>query len=65
MKVTLNRKICLNVNSTTQRCPNIIFTAFFPFATGVNDTGGAPLGCEYHGEFLKKIETAPTGYSGT
>ncbi len=30
---------------------------FFPFATGVNDTGVAPLSYEYLREFLKKIET--------
>ncbi len=37
----LNKKIYRYVNSTTHRCPNKIFKTF-PFAIGVNDTGGAP-----------------------
>ncbi len=40
-------KIYLYADSTTQRCPkekneNFSDRKFFPFATGVNDTGGAP-----------------------
>jgi hypothetical protein len=41
------KNLYIYVNSTTQRCPNKIIKIcpiedFFPFATGENDTGGAP-----------------------
>jgi hypothetical protein len=46
LKVNLKEKNCPYVNSTTQRCSNKIIKTFliedFLFATGVNDTGGAP-----------------------
>jgi hypothetical protein len=47
LKVNLKAKIYIYVNSTTQRCPNKIIKifqleGFFPFATGVVDTGGKP-----------------------
>jgi hypothetical protein len=46
LKVNLQAKMYLQVNSTSQRCPNKIIKTFmiedFPFATSVNDTGGAP-----------------------
>ncbi len=42
---SIEEKIYLYVNSTTQRCPKermkISDCRFFPFATSVNDTGGA------------------------
>ena len=45
LKVNLEAKIYIYVNSTTQRCPNKIVKIFlledFPFATGVVDTDGA------------------------
>jgi hypothetical protein len=34
------------------------------FATGVNDTCGSPLSCEYLRQFSKKFETALMVYSG-
>jgi hypothetical protein len=38
---------------------------FFPFATGVNNTGvNNTLSCKYLREFSKKFETALTVYSG-
>jgi hypothetical protein len=45
-KVNLKEKMYLNVTLTTLRCPNKIIKLgepwrFFPFATSVNDTGGA------------------------
>jgi hypothetical protein len=56
--VNLKKKNYFYVDSTTQRCPNIIFKTFlieyFSFATGVNDTGGA---------LSKKFETALMGFS--
>jgi hypothetical protein len=47
LKVNLKAKNYIYGNSTTQRCPNKISKVyliedFFPFATGVNDTGDAP-----------------------
>jgi hypothetical protein len=47
LKVILKVKMFIDANSTIQRCPNkiiIIFLLedFFPFATDVVDTGGAP-----------------------
>ncbi len=57
----LKENLNLYVNSTIQRCPNKIFKLFwlkiFPFATGVNNTGGAPWAS-------KKIELALIRYSG-
>jgi hypothetical protein len=46
LKVNLKAKIYVYVNSSTQRCPNkiiknFLIKRFFPFATGVNNTGGA------------------------
>jgi hypothetical protein len=45
--VNLKEKFYLYANSTTQRCPKEVMKTFligdfFPFATGFNDTGGAP-----------------------
>ncbi len=45
--MNLKKKTYLYANSTTQRCPKEIMKIFliedfFPFATGVNNTGGAP-----------------------
>jgi hypothetical protein len=37
---------------------------FFPFATGVNDTGGAPLSANISANFQKKIEPALMGERG-
>ncbi len=68
LKVNLKEKIL--VNSTTQSFPkNIIKTFliedFFPFATGVNDTGaGAPWAANIYANFRKKIETALMVYLG-
>jgi hypothetical protein len=47
LKVNLKAEIYIYVNSTAQRCPNKIIEIFlledfFPFATGVVDTGGVP-----------------------
>ncbi len=46
------------VNSTTQRCPNKIIKifqleGFFPFAAGVNDTGGKPWAANISANFRK------------
>jgi hypothetical protein len=46
LKVNLKAKMYIYVNFSTQRCPNKIIKKFcdwrfFPFAYGVNDTGGA------------------------
>jgi hypothetical protein len=45
--MNLKEKIYLYANSSNQRCPKEIMQIFqiedvFPFATGVNDTSGAP-----------------------
>jgi hypothetical protein len=44
--MNLKKKNYLYANSSTQRCPknneNFSDWRFFPFATGVDDTGGAP-----------------------
>ncbi len=37
---------------------------FFPFATGVNDTGGAPEAANISVNFRKKFEKALMVYSG-
>jgi hypothetical protein len=47
LKVNLKKKMYQYFNSTTQRCPHKIFKTFlmrrnFLYATGVNNTGGAP-----------------------
>ncbi len=65
LKVNFQKNIYLYVNSTTQRCPNKIFKLFliedfFPFATHVNDTGGAPGVAN----ISKKYQTALMGYPG-
>jgi hypothetical protein len=40
---------------------NLLYLKIFSFATGVVDTGGALLSCEYLREFLKKIRNGPDG----
>ncbi len=59
IKVILKEKNYLYVNSTTQRCPKKIIKTFliedfFPFATGVVDTSGAPWTLK----IFKKFEMA-------
>ncbi len=65
LKVNLKAWIYIYVNSTTQRCPNKIIKKIsdwrlFPFATGVNDTGGAPWAANLR-EFLEKIWNSRNG----
>jgi hypothetical protein len=60
-KVNLKKKIYLYVNSTTHRCPNkisetFLIEDFFPFATGVNDTSGAPGAANIAAKFLKYLK---------
>jgi hypothetical protein len=60
LKVNLEAKFFIYVNSTTQRCPNKIIKNclledFFAFATGVVD--------EYLREISKKFEIAVVVYS--
>jgi hypothetical protein len=67
VKVNLKEKIYLYVNSTTQRCLKKIMKTFliedFLFATGVNDTNGAPWAANLHKNFLK-FQMALLVYSG-
>ncbi len=62
LKVNLKAKMNLSVNSTSQRCPNKIIKTFmiFPFATNVNDTGGAPWAANISLIF-EKIWNGPNG----
>ncbi len=58
LKVNLKAKIYIYVSSTTQRWPNNIIKVFydwrfFPFATGVVDTGGKPWAANISANFLK------------
>ncbi len=58
LKVNLKAKIYIYVSSTTQRWPNKIITnfsdwRFFPFATGVVDTGGKPWAANISPNFRK------------
>jgi hypothetical protein len=39
-------------------------TEFFPFATGVNDTSGAPRAANISANFRKKSKMVLMGYSG-
>ncbi len=58
-KLKMNlKKNYLNANSTTQRCPKEIIKKisdwrFFPFATGVVDTGGNPWAANISANFRK------------
>ncbi len=61
LKVNLKAKIYIYVNSPAQRCPNKIIKIFliedfFPFATGVHNTGWCTLNCEYLGDFRKNLK---------
>ncbi len=60
LKVNLKAKIYIYVNSTTQRCPNkiikIFLWRFFPFATGVVDTGGKPWAAKISANFWKNLK---------
>jgi hypothetical protein len=59
--VNLKAKMHIYVNSTTQRCPNKIIKIFlledfFPFATGVVDTSGAPWAANISANFRKNAK---------
>ncbi len=53
LKVNLTAIIYIYVSSTTQRWPNKIIKRFFPFATGVVDTGGKPWAANISANFRK------------
>jgi hypothetical protein len=63
LKVNLKEKSVLYVNSTTQRCKknywNFSDWRFFPFATDVNDTGGAPWAANISTNIAKKNRKCP------
>jgi hypothetical protein len=61
LKMNLKKKIYLNAYSTTQRSPKEIMQIFliedfFPFATSVNDTGGAPWAPNISANFRKNLK---------
>ncbi len=62
LKVNLNAKIYMYVNSTTQRCPNKIIKIFllegFSICHRCRWHRWQTLSCEYLCEFSKKFETA-------
>ncbi len=68
LKVNMKEKKVIYVNSTSQRCPknneNFSDWRFFPFATGVNHTVGAPWAENISANFLNKFETALMVYFG-
>jgi hypothetical protein len=69
MKVNLKAKISIYISSTTQRWPNKIIKIFliedfFPFVTGVVDTGGKPSAANISKNFQTKFETVLMEYSG-
>ncbi len=58
-KVNLKEKNYLYNNSTTQRLKKIIlifWLKLFPFATGVNNTGGAPWAANISKNFRKNLK---------
>ncbi len=61
LKKNLKAKIYIYVNSTTQRCPNkiikiFLIEIFLPFATSVNDTGGASWAANISANFRKNLK---------
>ncbi len=52
------------MEAAKKKSKTFLIEVFFPFATGVNDTVGCTLSCEYLHDFQKKFETALLGGRG-
>ncbi len=53
--MNLKKKIYQYANSTNQRCPK---EKIFPFATGVNDTGGASWAANISANFQQNLNSS-------